>query len=117
MLNIFESMIKSHGTNLFKCNRQGQWGVLNSSTLAINMGQKVICEASVTCVMFRGYKHVLNPIDCLLQQDSDRITGFDVKWCLWKFTANAIPFHTIVFTNTCGQSTFRSIYLPVSPFV
>ena len=47
----------------------------------------------------------------------DRITGFEVKWCLGKFTANALPFHTIVFTNTCGQSTFRSIYLPVSPFV
>ena len=31
------------------------------------------------------------------------------------FTANALLFHTSLFTNTCQQNTFWSIYLPVSP--
>ena len=39
-----------------------------------------------------------------------RITEFEARWYLGKFTANALLFHTSLFTNTCEQNTLWSIY-------
>ena len=74
------------------------------------MGRK--CDFALCLETMSIYKIPLTVYSSMIPV---RIAGFEARWCLGKFTANAFLFHTSLFTNTFEQNTFWSIYLPVSP--